>query len=154
MSQEIQDKLDRAASNGTEWLGRQNQRRGWKLALADALSDLWIAPLACLGIYALGTVFLRPFGVGAHSGFAWWFLLVLVLLWGAVRFFFALKSEWAKNYERSEGLALLDERLELEDRLQTADAFLSKPFQPPELLAVIRRLLEARESRGGNPGSH
>lgn len=105
--------LDLFADHGSRWLMRSQLRDGAKMHAKVGLLLIWIVPAAAL---LLGLLHLW------HP--SWWVLLGLTILVPVGWVLIQLVAILRHHPTRQEALAVVDERFELKDSLQTADEFL------------------------------
>lgn len=137
--------LDTLASAGGRWLWKVQLRDGLRARLPKGIALLLAVPVLALIMIALGWVAGRPWKLPT----VWTVLLcpLPTLLYLGATFL----QLWQKQPRRREGLAVFDETLDLKDRLQTADEFLSRPEQTPFMEAAIEDAAPALEKAGQQP---
>ena len=124
--------LDQFADDGSRWLMRSQLRDGAKEHAKLGLILLWVVPAAAL---LLGLLRLWHL--------SWWALLGLTFIvpvgWVLVQLLVILRH----HPTRQEALAVVDERFELQDSLQTADEFVHRSSLSPFASAALEDSAQA-----------
>ena len=123
--------LDALASAGGRWLWKSYLRDGLRARATKGMALLLVIPIMAIAIIALGWVVGQPWKLPVGLFIAICPLPPLLYL----GYYFV--KLWQKQPSRREGLAVFDEALDLKDRLQTADEFLTVADPTPFMEAAI-----------------
>jgi hypothetical protein len=134
--------LDSLASAGRRWLWKSHVRDGLRARMPAGLALFLVVPVLALAVTAAGWVLGRAWRLPA----GW--TLALCPLPPALYLVWTLLSLCRKRPRRREGLAVFDELLDLKDRLQTADEFLTLAQPTPFMEAAIEDAAPALEKAG------
>ena len=128
----IASSLNALSQEGACWLWKSRLRDGLRAHLSTAIVLLLAVPLAALLVTATGWATGQPWKFPVGLGIALW------LVPSAIHLCYRLMRIWQRPPSRRESLAVFDELLGLQDRLQTADEFLTLPQRSPFMEAAIR----------------
>jgi hypothetical protein len=123
--------LDVLASKGSRWLWKSHLRDGLWARASKGMALLLVMPVMAIAITMLGWIVGQPWKL-SFGLFVSLFPLPTLLYLG---YYFV--QIWQKKPSRREGLAVFDEALDLKDRLQTADEFLTVADPTPFMEAAI-----------------
>ena len=127
----IATSLDALSEEGARWLWKSRLRDGLRAHLPMAIALLLAVPLAALLVTAAGWVTGQPWKLPVGLGLLLWLVPSVIYLASH------LLPLWQKPPTRRESLAVFDKLLGLQDRLQTADEFLTLPRRSPFMEAAI-----------------
>lgn len=123
--------LDKLAWSGGHWLWRSQLRDGLRARLPEAFKLLLVTPAVVIGIIVLGWLVGQPWNPSIAGAALLAPMLLFLYLW------YHCVQLWKQKPSRREGLAVYDEALDLKDRLQTADEFLTMENRTPFMDAAI-----------------
>ncbi len=127
----IATSLDALSVDGVRWLRRTRLRASLRLHARRAIAWLVALPALAVLVSVVGWFVGQPWRIPVG-----WLLAISplpTLLWLG----WHLGRAWLYRPTRRQGLALFDERLELQDRLQTADEFLVRDVRTPFMDAAV-----------------
>lgn len=123
--------LEVLASKGSRWLWKSHLRDGLWARASKGMALLLVMPVMAIAITALGWIVGQPWKLPVG-------LFIFLCPFPPLLYLgYHFVPLWQKQPSRREGLAVFDEALDLKDRLQTADEFLTVTKPTPFMEAAI-----------------